>query len=357
MPLTVSATDSTDHTGNPTILYHSDDRTNQLFVLLSKESTLSEDELVRIETLIKNGAMVNDQNQTYNHSPLHTAATHGHLKACKTLIQYGANVNAVAAFDGCAISPLHTAAFYGHPDVVRLLLENGANVDYTDFITPTPLHLVASVPVDSRCALPIDKLLEVCTVLIDYGADVNSKPKSCAFTSVLCDCQSVDLCKLLIERGAIVDKEEVQSETVKAALLLMPKGCTDSASKANEEKMKSMIHTKEHSNAAQLARDLELFTIIVYGYCKYKLNKVKKLLLAGANPNLQDATNRRTLLHYAALSCKEDLMRLLIENGADVHKKDKYGATAADIWEEKSDEIERLLLESGCHGCSDEDCA
>jgi len=74
--------------------------------------------------LIKNGAHV-DVNTEIG-SPLHFAASFGHLKMIKILIYHGANVNSVKEING--FLPLHEAAQRRHFEVCRYLITHGANV-------------------------------------------------------------------------------------------------------------------------------------------------------------------------------------------------------------------------------------
>ena len=54
--------------------------------------------------------------------------------------------------------------------------------------------------------------------------------------------------------------------------------------------------------------------------------EVKKLLLSGENPSLQD-DNGWTPLHFAAQSVSADITNMLIEAGSDIHLKDSFGNT------------------------------
>jgi Ankyrin repeats (3 copies) len=60
------------------------------------------------------------------HTPLQTAARHGHDEVVALLIRRGANLNAA---DGSGYTPLHLAAEGGHLDVVKRLVKAGAKVD------------------------------------------------------------------------------------------------------------------------------------------------------------------------------------------------------------------------------------
>ncbi len=69
--------------------------------------------------LVSKGAAVNKQGWT----PLHYAATGGHLRVSAFLIGAHADVNAESPN---GTTPLMMAAMYGNSDVVKLLLESGA---------------------------------------------------------------------------------------------------------------------------------------------------------------------------------------------------------------------------------------
>ena len=91
---------------------------------------------------------------------LFDAAARGDAKACRLLLDRGANVNATT---NGGWTPLHWAAWYGHVDVCRLLIQAKANVNATNDGGWTPLHLAA-----------VHGRLEVCRLLIEQGANVNA---------------------------------------------------------------------------------------------------------------------------------------------------------------------------------------
>eukprot|EP00928_Gymnodinium_smaydae_P092807 TRINITY_DN76753_c0_g1_i1.p1 TRINITY_DN76753_c0_g1~~TRINITY_DN76753_c0_g1_i1.p1 ORF type:complete len:536 (+),score=98.26 TRINITY_DN76753_c0_g1_i1:53-1660(+) len=92
---------------------------------------------------------------------LHLCATQGHARAAKVLLDAGANMDACDLSAG--LSPLSFASAAGHAEVVRLLASHGAAVDGPENDGGAPLLHAAR-----RCCV------EVCSVLISSGADVNA---------------------------------------------------------------------------------------------------------------------------------------------------------------------------------------
>lgn len=91
-------------------------------------------------------------------SPLMIAALKGDLDAARRLIARGADVNKTGW------TPLHYAATHGHLDVIRLLLEQHAYIDAESPNGSTPLMLAAKY--GSR---------EAVKLLLDEGADPRLK--------------------------------------------------------------------------------------------------------------------------------------------------------------------------------------
>jgi hypothetical protein len=78
-------------------------------------------------------------------SLLHTTASHGHVAATRLLLEAGADVNSIRAFNGG--TPLHHAAFLGHLDVARTLVEAGAELGAKDNRGNTPVQVASDAEV------------------------------------------------------------------------------------------------------------------------------------------------------------------------------------------------------------------
>ncbi|MBC7682269.1 MAG: ankyrin repeat domain-containing protein [Ferruginibacter sp.] len=84
-------------------------------------------------------------------SPLMIAALEGQLDICTQLIAKGADVNKTGW------TPLHYAATRGHLDVIRLLLENFAYIDAASPNGSTPLMMAAQYGTDDAVKLLLDE--------------------------------------------------------------------------------------------------------------------------------------------------------------------------------------------------------
>jgi uncharacterized protein len=81
---------------------------------------------------------------------------------------------------------------------------------------------------------------------------------------------------------------------------------------------------------------------------KGDLAAVLTFLAQGADPSVKESRGGDTLLHLAAESGNPDLVRWLIEHGADPNTTNNAGATALDLAAGKRDlEVVRCLVEHG----------
>ena len=118
-----------------------------------------------VEALTNQGASsMNKNTAIFNWTPLHFSAYYGHSKACKILVENGADIGFQ---DVHGKSALHLAAQKGHGECVELLLEYGADIDGLDFDKDTPLYLAA-----------FNKQEYVVGLLKKYGACFNKKNAS-----------------------------------------------------------------------------------------------------------------------------------------------------------------------------------
>ena len=133
-------------------------------------------------------------------SPLHYAASNGHFRVCKLIIENTSDKNpASIKFDGD--TPLHWAASNGHVEICQLIMEhlsdkNPANT-FGEF---TPFHDAAK-----------KGHLAVCQLMLDNLSDKNPATKSARVTPLHLAAQDghVAVCKLIMD--SLVDKNPICS--------------------------------------------------------------------------------------------------------------------------------------------------
>ncbi|PNP56733.1 hypothetical protein THARTR1_03429 [Trichoderma harzianum] len=221
-------------------------------------------ELVKL--LVENGADVN-QSIDYECTPVNMATIKNQVEMVRYLLSHNADPN-IAMSNG--ITPLWSAAQQGYSEIARLLVEAKADVhacigDYG----LTALHTLS----DST---------EIVRVLLEYGADINRVDK-----------------KETTPLGLAINYNQVNA--VKVML--------------NESKSKpdwSLLST--HRAIRRAVRD---------GHTDI----VSLVLEAGVNVDLVDDQNA-SLAIWAMSRNDDGMIRTLLEFGADLSHKDKYGDTA-----------------------------
>ena len=163
------------------------DRDKKRQRLLILHGAVKEGDLKLVETLLSEGANVNEKDGA-GYTALHWSLN---ADISKMLLVNGANVNAV---DNWKDTPLHRAAWYGRIDVMKLLMMNGANVNALNKRDESPLsYAVAS----SLNKLKVPTMLE----LVCGGARINEKSISKDESGVLRKVE--DRLNLLRERKQI----------------------------------------------------------------------------------------------------------------------------------------------------------
>ena len=217
-------------------------------------------------------------------SLIHYACGEGYLTAVKELIECKIDVNVL---DENHFTPLHWAALNGHSEIVRLLLANGSDITLKTRMGRNSLHLAAINGQDEIVKLLIDNGINV-DVLDNQG---NSPLHIAAVNG------NTPIANLLIMKGAELELQGLNRWTP--------------------------------------------FLCATY----YKNIDVARMLLKqGANINAVDKCGR-TALHLVIKywswshgqnldnSCRE-LLKLLVDKGADLTIRDKKGISVLDLCKE-----------------------
>ncbi len=292
-----------------------------------------------VEVLLKAGADSNAVLRT-GETALMRAAFVGDLGTVDTLLAHGADVNAKEPVR--EQTALMWALDRNREDVVRRLVEKGADIGATTTLGFTPLLFATR-----------HNNVEAATLFLDAGSDVNTTSKdNLSALHLAVKRGHLEVAKLLLERGADVNADKPGYTPLHWAA-----GTWDTEL-TGKNGMKTPKDHEWHS---------------MRGVQEDKFEIVKALLDHGADPNAVLKTNPKVWGYTVALPAKNsrplalaayagaaDVMRLLVERGADLSlRPDNYLTTlmlavgaSRTVWisqvtEEESLEAARAALELG----------
>ncbi|MCX4028002.1 ankyrin repeat domain-containing protein [Endozoicomonas sp. SM1973] len=241
---------------------------------------------------------IESRDQSGNTS-LMLAAAQGHIQAIKVLLQHQARVDSSNSYSR-STTPLMLAAEAGHYKAVELLAKNKASTERLNEYGNTPLMLAAGA------GHP-----EVVNALLKYGADIESYTQPQDYTPLMKAAANgeVAIVGLLLRRGANLHATSWDERT---ALM-------HAAKNDQSEVIRLLIENK----AKLEAEDDEGKTALMIAAEKNSLNAAKVLLELGAKPN---HFGLRKTWHPLTLAAKKGhlaMVKLLLENGADIKARSK----------------------------------
>jgi ankyrin repeat protein len=322
------------------------------------------DDLAAADTLIKAGADVKAANR-YGVTPINLAATNGSAAMIRKLLDAGVDPNSANAGGETA---LMTAARTGKVDAVTLLLDRGANANAKDTVHGQTALMWAV----------LENHAEVVELLLSRGADINAHSKvtitpgeyvparaaaasgngiirqralptpNGGMTPLLFAIRdgNAPMMRLLLDRGARIDESSGNHTT--PVLIALLNGQVGIATELLAKGADPNAADDYHRAALFAAIDLRNFNHEKYGDLptdgRDPLDLIKALLKKDANPNLKTDTvpvhglmqfdaswvnfDGETPFVRAALSGDIEVMRLLLESGADPNIATTQGSTA-----------------------------
>jgi len=279
-------------------------------------------DLAKVKSFIEKGVSVNTQDG-YWPTPLQAAAATGQREVAEFLISKGALVNAEAVAQG-GTTALHYAALGGSKEVVELLISKGAVIDARDKNALKALPLAAMAGYTD--------IVKRFTYL-RYAREVNAKDKD-GWTPLHYAARSghQDVVLLLIDNGADVNAEA-------------------------PDKSKPLDHAtwSDHKDVVKLLIDkgtnIPKDDNLLYWSCMYGYRDLADLLIKkGADVNSKAWPNAPSLeaVWNTPSSRQLDILKLLLDNGADPNAKDRWDWSLLHYTEGNVD-LTRLLLDKGAN--------
>lgn len=226
-----------------------------------------------------------DVNVSEEETNIFEAVRRGKLKDVKNLINKGADVNSKEE----NASLLSWAVIKNDIEMVKLLIENGADVNIQNH---PPINIAISFG-----------SIEIVKLLIEKGANVNAKDNWNKTPLMLAAEEGhLEIVKILLNAGADVNETDAEgsSALIKAANY-------DFFSTDEDEEMKKEDIIAEDKNRAEIA---------------------KVLIAAGADVNVVDEY-QHTALYYAVRNGNEDMVKALLDVGADIKKDGEIALVTA----------------------------
>ncbi|KAH8787869.1 ankyrin repeat-containing domain protein [Diaporthe sp. PMI_573] len=270
--------------------------------------------------------------------PIVSLASVPFLKCLKLALEFGADLNCKLLNGEHPSSALSIAARWGLPDSCRVLLEAGAHHDADD--DPLLIHAVNS---GKR---------EIVEMLLEKGAKVDAKLEYGDFhaTPLIIAAQRdyQDLAKLLIERGAGVDTDVWEGSTAlhytiggdnpEMVKFLVDSGANTEQTHSGEWSALQKCYAKADCMKVLLEAGADLNWAepdgtALYLAVYYNALDVAKLILSYRPdlevkcPSEKSWDSGYTALHVAASYGFTEMLRLLIEAGADLKSTTPMGGT------------------------------
>lgn len=264
-------------------------------------NAIKEKDIAKVDYIIKNGANVNSKNDE-DWTVLMEASCINSIEIIKLLIKAGADVN---AYDESGWTALMEATNNKNIDILKVLIESGANVNFKADNGWTALINSSG-----------KNFIEATKLLIKAGVDINAKDNN--GLTALTNARTEEMVALLKKNGALDnEKYELNGQSKKEILF-------NAIREKDIDKVKYLIKNGANVND----KDNSGYTTLINASISNSTEIVKLLIESGADINAQTDNEKETALMSASVNNALDVARFLINSGAYVNDIKNNGGTA-----------------------------
>jgi len=262
---------------------------------------------------------------------LFVAIATGNTVKTEQILNNGSNPNVFDLSGG--LSPLHVATLSGLSECVNILLKHGAEVDASDKGSVGGTALYASAE---------KGYVEIAKLLIEHGANVNGRTKEGKTALMIAAAKgSSELVGLLIDKGADVNASDHAGFTA-----LISAAYNTASDKDAFRVVKILLEHRANTDKSTSEGITPLFGAISGG----NLDIVRILIENGADVNKSHPLDGTSPLMFSVMDDKNESAELLIENGADVNARQKHGPTVLmGVIHAGNEELAKILIERGAN--------
>ncbi len=281
--------------------------------------------LAQVQSAIDAGTEINAQDDR-GRTPLFLAVEKRYGKVMRLLLEHRAiDINLSNHY---YLTPLHRAANLGHMSVVQILLEAGADATAITWRGATTIYE----------AVFGSNYPEIVKILEAAGADIN-RPSDDGLTPLMLAItrENYIMAEYLIERSANLDAADYDGET--AFYKAVRAGNHDLVTLLLQRHVKYEKRPIAQSIVYQVDDFFKAVT-------QNDRTQVEQILATGTVDIDRVYTRyERTALHQAALYGYFDLVKLLVEQGANIYAPNNHGRTPRELTLMSHDRIRNYLAE------------
>lgn len=274
--------------------------------------------------------MVNDEEVVGISDTLRVASKKKDVDIIESSLKRGANVNAVN-LDG--FTSLHGPTSDGSLEIIKCMpCEKNTDIHALDKLGQIPLHSIETRDIDGNTPLNIavrNRDVKTVRFLLEHGANVNAAGE---YGSTPLHQASLETMRILLDNGANVDALNSFNNTPLHHTIYS--GCLES--------IRILLEYGADPNRINGNDDTPLDSAVWFS----QVNTVKFLLEHGADVNT--GYKRMSTLHSAVTQGKQEIIRILLDNGANVDALTKLDQTPLRMATEEGNlGVIETLLEHG----------